>query len=260
VQGWLHGQWSTDPRTTSSVYATARNAVWPWADPAIAATANGCDITLDWPLGDANTLYLSAPLGDETRIGIVFAVLLHDLITQAFDRYNRTGEVVDPRLLVLLDEAANTPLPKLPQWASTATGAGIQLVTVWQSKAQLDTTYGKDAETVLTNHRSKLIYPGGITDLATVSYISELVGDEHIRNDLDDSRWIGDALQRAAGRSPATIVPLLPPSVLRRVGVGDALLVHGNLPAVWLAAERSHVEPVGRTSSVGWRTTSRRWS
>lgn len=29
VQGWLHGQWSTDPRTTSSVYATARNAVWP---------------------------------------------------------------------------------------------------------------------------------------------------------------------------------------------------------------------------------------
>jgi type IV secretion system protein VirD4 len=31
VQGWLYGQWSTDPRTTSSVYATARNAVWPWA-------------------------------------------------------------------------------------------------------------------------------------------------------------------------------------------------------------------------------------
>lgn len=151
VQGWLHGQWSTDPRTTSSVYATARNAVWPWADPAVAATADDCDITLDWLFGDTNTLYLSAPLGDESRIGIVFAVLLHDLITQAFDRYNRTGAALDPRLLVLLDEAANTPLPKLPQWASTVTGAGIQLVTVWQSKAQLDTTYGRDAETVLTN-------------------------------------------------------------------------------------------------------------
>jgi len=33
VRGWLHGQWSTDPRTTSSVYATARNAVWPWTEP-----------------------------------------------------------------------------------------------------------------------------------------------------------------------------------------------------------------------------------
>lgn len=73
---------------------------------------------------------------------------------------------------MLLDEAANTPLPKLPQWASTVSGAGIQLVTVWQSKGQLDTTYGKDAKTVLTNHRSKHVYPGGITDLATVQSIS----------------------------------------------------------------------------------------
>lgn len=238
VQGWLHGQWSTDPRTTSSVYATARNAVWPWADPAIATTANGCDITLDWLLGDANTLYLSAPLGDETRIGIVFAVLLHDLITQAFDRYNRTGEVLDPRLLVLLDEAANTPLPKLPQWASTVTGAGIQLVTVWQSKAQLDTTYGKDAETVLTNHRSKLIYPSGITDLATIQYVSELVGDEHVCSDLDDRRWNVRPDDPLSGRSPGAALPYLPASVLRRAAIGDALLVHGHLPPVWIQAGR----------------------
>lgn len=115
VQGWLQGQWSTDPRTTSSVYATARDAVWPWADPDVAASAEGCEITLDWLLGGNNTLSLCAPLGDDTRIGVVFAVVLHDLITQAFDRYNRTGDPLDPRLLVLLDEAANTPLPKLPQ-------------------------------------------------------------------------------------------------------------------------------------------------
>ncbi|MGH9222846.1 MAG: type IV secretory system conjugative DNA transfer family protein [Acidimicrobiales bacterium] len=234
VQGWLHGQWSTDPRTTSSVYATARNAVWPWADPAVAATADGCDITLDWLLADTNTLYLSAPLGDESRIGIVFAVLLHDLITQAFDRYNRTGAALDPRLLVLLDEAANTPLPKLPQWASTVTGAGIQLVTVWQSKAQLDTAYGKDADTVLTNHRSKLIYPSGITDLATVQYVSELVGDEHVRSDLDDRGWNVRPDEPLTGRSPGTALPYLPASTLRRAAVGDALLVHGHLPPVWL--------------------------
>jgi type IV secretion system protein VirD4 len=239
VQGWLLGQWSTDPRTTSSVYATARNAVWPWADPAIAATAEGCDITLDWLFADANTLYLSAPLGDETRIGVVFAVLLHDLITQAFHRYNRTGEALDPKLLVLLDEAANTPLPKLPQWASTVTGAGIQLVTVWQSKAQLDRIYSKDAETVLTNHRSKLIYPSGITDLATVQYISELVGEEHIRSDLDDHRWNVPPEQRLPGRSPATALAFLPASVLRRAAIGDALLLHGHLPPAWIRATAS---------------------
>jgi type IV secretion system protein VirD4 len=240
VQGWLHGQWSTDPRTTSSVYATARNAVWPWADPTVAATANGCDITLDWLLADTNTLYLSAPLGDETRIGVVFAVLLHDLITQAFARYNRTGDALEPRLLVLLDEAANTPLPKLPQWASTVTGAGIQLVTVWQSKAQLDQTYHQDADTVLTNHRTKLIYPSGLSDLSTVQYVSELVGDEHVRSDLDEQpTWRAGPDARPSGRSPATALPFLPASTLRRAGVGDALLVHGHLPPAWLRTRRS---------------------
>jgi hypothetical protein len=103
---------------------------------------------------EQRALYLCAPLGDETRIGVVFAVLLHDLITQPFDRYNRTGAPLDPRLLVLLDKAAITPLPKLPQRASTVTGAGSQLVTVWQSKAQLDQLSGQDADTAPTNHRT----------------------------------------------------------------------------------------------------------
>ncbi|MGK2886846.1 MAG: type IV secretory system conjugative DNA transfer family protein [Rhodococcus sp. (in: high G+C Gram-positive bacteria)] len=186
-----HGQWSTDPRTTSSVYATARNAVWPWTDPGLAASAEGCEITLDWLCAGPNTLYLCAPLGDESRVGVLFAALLHDLIAQAFERYNRQGMPIDPRLLVVLDEAANTPLPKLPQWAATITGAGIQLVTVWQSKAQLDQAYGKDADNVLTNHRTKLVFPSGLSDLSTIEYISALVGDEHVRSArrADRNKW-----------------------------------------------------------------------
>jgi type IV secretion system protein VirD4 len=235
VQGWLHGQWSTDPRTTSSVYATARNAVWPWADPAVARSADSCGITVDWLLADGgNTLYLVAPVGDETRIGMVFAALLNDLVTQVFDRYNRKGEPLDPRVLFLLDEAANTPLPNLPQWAATVSGAGIQLVTVWQSKAQLDETYRIDADSVLTNHRSKLIYTSGITDLATVQYVSDLVGDEHVRSDLDDRAWTVQPGESRGSRSPGTVVPLLPASTLRRVSVGDALLLHGHLPPAWI--------------------------
>ncbi|GAC1537448.1 MAG: hypothetical protein NVS3B12_21470 [Acidimicrobiales bacterium] len=237
VQGWLHGQWATDPRTTSSVYATARNAVWPWADPDVAASAQTCDITLDWLLSGANTLYLCAPLGDETRIGVVFAVLLADLITQGFERYNRTGRPLDPRLLILLDEAANTPLPKLPEWAATVTGAGVQLVTVWQSKGQLDQIYRHDAENVLTNHRTKLIYPSGLSDLATIDYLSALVGTEHVRADLDEHRWTNNA-EHPPSRTTATAVPLLTPSVLRQVRVGDAVLIHGELCAAWLPTRR----------------------
>jgi hypothetical protein len=113
-------------------------------------------------------------------------------------------------------------------------------VTVWQAKAQLDRTNGKDAETVLTNHRSKLIYPSGITDLATVQYISELVGDEHIRSDLDDRDWTSTVRSEPAnGRSPGAALAFLPVSTLRRVAVGEALLVHGHLPPVWLRNRRT---------------------
>lgn len=241
VQGWLHGQWNTDPRTTSSVYATARNAVWPWADPQIAASATDTDtsITLDWLLAGSNTLYLCAPLGDETRLGLVFAALLQDLVTQAFDRYNRTGQALDPQLLLLIDEAANTPLPKLPQWAATVSGAGVQLVTVWQSKAQLDQLYGTQADNVLTNHRSKLFYPSGLSDPATTDYLSSLVGSEHVRSDLDQPAWLRPAQDPSTGRMPATARPLVSASVLRQMRVGDVLLVHGELPPAWIRARRT---------------------
>jgi type IV secretion system protein VirD4 len=238
VQGWLHGQWGTDSRTSSSIYTTARNAVWPWTDPGLASSADGCDITLDWLTSGDNTLYLSAPLGDEGRLGVVFSVLLQDLIGQAFVRANRGGAQTDRRLLVVLDEAANTPLPKLPQWAATVTGAGIQLVTVWQSKAQLDQAFGKDADNVLTNHRTKLIFPSGLSDLATIDYISAIVGDEHVRGDLDEPN--STQLEgRRAGPTPATSVRVLTPNVLRQMHTGDAVLLHGQLPPAWLRSARS---------------------
>ena len=236
VQGWLHGQWNTDPRTTSSVYATARNAIWPWADPAIADSAEDCALTLDWLLAGNNTLYLVAPLGDDTRIGLVFAAVLHDLITEAFAVYNRRGTPLDPRMLVVCDEAANTPLPKLPQWAATVSGAGVQLVTVWQSRAQLDTIYGRETDGVLTNHRSKLFYPSGLTDTTTTDYLSVLTGTEHVRADLAPTQLLAaNDLQSRA--QVATAVPYAPADVLRRLRVGDALLVHGPLPPAWIASQ-----------------------
>jgi type IV secretion system protein VirD4 len=237
VQGWLHGQWNTDPRTTSSVYATARTAVWPWADPAIATSAEGCELTLDWLLAGPNTLYLVAPLGDDTRIGLVFAAVLHDLISDAFTTYNHRGAPLNPRLLVVCDEAANTPLPKLPQWSATVSGAGIQLVTVWQSRAQLDETYGRQADGLLTNHRSKLFYPSGMTDTTTTDYLSVLAGTEHVRADLMPRPLL--AVREDSDRaSVATAVPYAPAHVLRRLHVGDAVLVHGQLLPAWIPASR----------------------
>ena len=118
-------------------------------------------------------------------------------------------------------------------WAATVAGAGIQLVTVWQSKAQLDQAFGKDADNVLTNHRTKLIFPSGLSDLATIDYISSLVGEEHVRSDLDEPNG-GRPEDRTPARSPATSISFLASNTLRLMEVGDAILLHGQLPPTWL--------------------------
>ena len=44
---------------------------------------------------------------------------------------------------MVIDEAGNMPLAWLPEVAATCAGIGILLVTIWQSKAQLDAAYGR---------------------------------------------------------------------------------------------------------------------
>ena len=223
VQGWMKGLWELDPRTSSSVYATARTAIWPWADPDVAAVSKRCDIDLDWLLSGTNTLYLATPVADQDRLAPVLGGLINDLVNQAFERTSRHRARLDPTLLLVLDEAANTPLRKLPAWASTVAGIGIQLVTVWQSKSQLEAIYGAHADTILTNHLTKLFFTG-MSDAAGLDYVGKLSGHEHVPSYLG-----GDQLDRRDRVEP-TQLPLLASNVIRQMRPGDALLMHGTLP------------------------------
>jgi type IV secretion system protein VirD4 len=227
VHTWLRGIWEMDPRTSSSIYATARTAIWPWADPGVAALSTDHQIDLGWLLSGENTLYVCAPLEDQDRLAPVLGGLIGDLVNQAFQRSIRLGQPLDPTLLVVLDEAANTPLRKLPEWASTVAGVGIQLVTVWQSKSQLDFIYGRQADTILTNHLTKLFF-AGMSDTAGLDYATRLLGHEHVPGVLGDhnGRYPDHGYQRPA---PAQ-VPLAPANVLRQMLPGEALLLHGTLP------------------------------
>ena len=222
--------WQMDERTRSSVYATAQSVVWPWADPGVAASAQGCDVNLDWLLSDDNTLYICAPIDDQKRLQSVFGGLLGDLIRQAFAQFNRTGKPLDPPLLVVIDEAGNTPLRSLPEYASTVAGIGILLVTIWQSKAQLDVAYHRAADTILTNHLTKVFYTSA-SDLSGLELAAKLVGDAYLpmRSSSTDLRGPGGSLSE----SPQAI-PLAPAEVLRQMVPGDALLVHGTLPPAQL--------------------------
>lgn len=224
----MKGLWELDLRTSSSVYAKARTAIWPWADPDVAAVSEGCDIDLDWLLRVTNTLYLATPLAHQDRLAPVLGGLIADLVNQAFERVSRLRQRLDPTLLLVVDEAANTPLRKLPEWASTVAGIGIQLVTVAVQEpvgGHLRRAGGHDPhepphQAVLQGHVRRRR--------------PEVRRTPHWRRARARLPRLGQARCRRAGdpdagRSPRT-------QLVRQMRPGDALLVHGTLPP-------AHVRP-----------------
>jgi len=229
----LEGLWRNDHRTVSSVYTTARTVVWPWVNPVVATTATTTTISAEWLLSGANSLYVAIPLADQERLRPVLGGLLNALVAQVFDRFVRTNRPLDPPLLIVIDEAATLRPEQLGSWVATLAGAGVQLVTVWQSLAQIDAAYAKHGQAILTNHLTKVFLPG-MSDTAGLDYLARLTGDEHLPSVL------GGSWNNAGNGESVATVPLTPPTVLRQMKKGRALLLHGTLPPASVRIEQHH--------------------
>lgn len=244
----LDAVWKLDERVRSSVYATVQTVVQAWLDPAVdeSATLAGSPrrafVDLDW-LTDptqANTLYLVAPLDDQKRLAPVLGGLLGDLKDQAYQR-DIAGVGLDRPLLMVIDEAGNMPLAWLPEVAATCAGIGILLVTIWQSKAQLDAAYGRLSDSVLTNHLTKVVF-SGCSDAATLDYVSRLLGDEDVQRRSMSYDVAGGTGRRSVSESMQREA-LTPFHLLRQVRPGEAVLIHGTLPPAHLQARQYWKEP-----------------
>ena len=141
----------------------------------------------------------SRPLKDASRYAVVFGGLLGSLLRdQAYDVANRYRKPL-PGLLCVIDEAGNTPLRWLPEVASTCSGIGVQLVTAWQSKAQIDATYQAQSGPMSTNHATKIFFAGA-SDVETLRYVTFLGGEEEVQQRSANA----DALWAAIGAASAT--------------------------------------------------------
>lgn len=222
----LEAIWALEDKVLSSVYATAQTVVWPWSDPGVALAAKRPNITLEWLSAGSNTAYLCAPIEDQRRLAPAFAGLLDALIKEVFLHVARTGRPLDPPLLIVIDEAGNTPLRSLPEYASTLAGLGVVLVTVWQSLAQIEASYARQADTILSNHLTKLIFPGA-SDTSTLRYISQILGDVEVET---SSRSYTDHSSRGSTQLATTRAGLAPAHAVRQMRRGEGLLIHGTLP------------------------------
>src|SRR6266545_3654489 len=213
--------------TLGSVYGTAETLLDVFADPVIAASAEGCDLDVDALLEGPNTLYLYAPANEQGRLRPLFELLVSTIITRAEELAARQYDgMLSPRLLVCLDEAGNcAALAKLPELATTARGQGIQLVTVWHDLGQLQHRYGRRSSTVLNGHRAKL-FLSGQADAESLELASRLIGDQAITSTSHTAAGDG----RSSVTASTSYRRLAPMELLRQLRPRDAVLLYGHLP------------------------------
>jgi type IV secretory pathway TraG/TraD family ATPase VirD4 len=121
--------------------------------------------------------------------------------------------MLDPRLLLALDEAGNVAaLADLPELATTGRGQGIQILSVWHDEAQLRRRYGEAAPTVVNGHRAKL-FLSGLADVGALESGSKLIGDEAL---VELNPSLDQYGRRSYGQS-TTWRPLVAPDELRRL-------------------------------------------
>ena len=255
-----------DHKIRSSVYATAALAVDPWLEPSVAHSASDSTrptydaadhypfrprpIDLDWLVArgttSCNTLYLTASQPEFERLSPVLGGLLADLKDQ-IHAADIAGTRLAKPLLVVIDEAGQLELGWLPAEVSTIAALGAFFVTCWQSLSQIQHRYGALADAVLSGHRTKCFF-AGIDDLATVRYLSGLLGHEHVErwtSSHDVPTLLGGG-RNGGRRSLAQTLQreeFAPANTLRQMFPGEAVLIHGTLPPAHLDAVRWWNEP-----------------
>lgn len=217
-----------EPRQRSSIYTTAETVMRAFADPRVLEASSRADYTpaalLD---GKANTLYLCAPAHEQERLRSLFASMLSELVGVVYESSAASGKPLQPPLLMVLDEVANTaPMPELDVVAATGAGQGIQLVTALQDFSQAQARWGKRAATVLNNHQAK-IFPSGSSDPATLDLVRSIVGEGEFRQRSETAAERG----RGSSTEGSTYRALTPANVVREGRPGTALLVYGHRPA-----------------------------
>jgi type IV secretion system protein VirD4 len=226
IGAWL-ANCNREERQRSSIYTTAETILSAYADPRVLAASSAPEFAPAALLtGEANTLYLCGPSSEQNRLRSLFAAMVAELITAVEEKVAASGKPLDPPLLLVLDEVANTaPVPDLEVLASTGAGLGIQLLTAAQDVAQLEVRWGKSAQSILNNHRVK-VFASGITDPQTLNYVQQIVGEAEVSERTETTGERGRGSSTEAMRHQA----LTPASVVREIPPGAGVLVDGFRP------------------------------
>jgi type IV secretion system protein VirD4 len=217
---------SAEQRTRDSVWAMVANTFAPLADPAVLTTVTpeaGSEFDPLAFLAMRGSVYLLGTATGASATASLVAALIEDLIDAARRLAARSaGQRLDPPLALVLDEAANYPLPSLPALMADGGGSGITTLAVLQSLAQARDRWGREAAGAIWDSAIVKVVLGGSANADDLADISRLIGERRV------PEYSETVSAGGMGRSMSMSTryrPILEPSEIRRLPIGSGLLL-----------------------------------
>ncbi|MEP6650444.1 MAG: TraM recognition domain-containing protein [Lapillicoccus sp.] len=216
-----------DQRQRDSVWAMVSIAFAALADPRVLqalSPEDGEGFDPEVFLRQRGTLYLLGTASGASATGRLVGALVEDVVGTARRLAAASvGSRLDPPLSLILDEAANYPLPSLPSLMSEGGGTGICTVVVLQSLAQARHVWGEHAASAVWDAAIVKVILGGGSTARDLEDLSRLIGQ---RDKMQTSTSTGGTGHRSMSTSTSTVrVPVLEPHQLRTLPFGTAVLL-----------------------------------
>jgi type IV secretion system protein VirD4 len=225
---------TADPRQRDSTWAMVSNTFAALADPRVLdAISPRPDEHFDPVrfLRERRTLYLLGTATGASATANLVAAFIEDIVESARHLAAASpGARLDPPLAVILDEAANYPLPSLPSLMSEGGGTGITTIVVLQSLAQARAQWGQQEAAAIWDAAIVKLVLGGSGNADDLRDLSALIGTR------DDRRvtasWGHDG--RKSWSVSTQEVPVLDAGQLRTLPFGQAILLLRSAPPIML--------------------------
>jgi type IV secretion system protein VirD4 len=214
-----------DQKQRDSVWAMVAIAFACLADPAVLdAVSPGTDEQFDPQtfLRQRGTVFLvGTSTGASATSGLVGAFVEDVAETARRLAAASPGARIDPPLSMILDEAANYPLPSLTSLMSEGGGTGITTMVVLQSLAQARAVWGEHEASAIWDAASVKLILGGGSNARDLEDLSKLIGPRDERQYTESTGADG----RRSTSSSLREVPVMDPSRLRMLPFGTAVLM-----------------------------------
>jgi type IV secretion system protein VirD4 len=216
---------TADQKQRDSVWAMVAIAFAALADPRVldaVSPAEGEAFDPEMFLRSRGTVYLlGTSTGAAATAGLVGA-FVEDVIEAA--RRIAAGSPaarLDPPLSLILDEAANYPLPSLSSLMSEGGGTGISTLVVLQSLAQARAVWGEHQAGAIWDSAIVKVILGGGSNARDLEDLSKLIGQ---RQERQTSTSIGPDGRTSTSTSDREVA-VMEPSRLRTLPFGTGVLL-----------------------------------